>query len=146
MISFTQKYNRKLKNRVNDFSGSFMNDSKWSKLFKALSLQNIAKKCLIKDVMDDYLRELEIPAIEQYSMTFNEKGINDIMIGGPSNFKSIEHIEFPKEWTIERKMRTETLTPKKQEQNIDQIEKLIKTVGNFEMDCNYEKIVLYGYR
>jgi hypothetical protein len=141
------KIQKRLDNKLSEFSGRFMSDSKWTKLFKALSQnKGIVKRCLIKNVLDNTLREIEIPLMEKFGGTFNDKGIEDIMTGGPTSFKEIEWVEFSSHWTIDRNMRTEKLEPHKYQQDISKIKTVADTVGQLVTVLDDDKLIIYGYR
>jgi len=124
-----------------------MSDTKWTKVFKTLSeYYAIINKCLIKDIWDDVLREIDIPSVENYSTTFHNSGIKDVMTGGPSLFKEIEWIEFPSNWLIEREMRNEKLEPHKRSQDILKIKECLLTIGQLEIEMTTDKLILYGYK
>ncbi|MES2275130.1 MAG: hypothetical protein V4592_03845 [Bacteroidota bacterium] len=140
-------YQQRLEKRISLFSGRFMSDSKWVKLFTVLSNEfPLVKKCLIKDVMDSHLREMEVPAIDKFLETFHNKGIKDVMSGGPSQFKSIESIEFPAVWEVKRKMRTQVLDPIIYRQDIFQIKNILDAIGQLETFIDNDKLIVYGYR
>ncbi|WP_324027832.1 hypothetical protein QSV08_07765 [Maribacter sp. BPC-D8] len=143
-----EKYQKQLKTKIDMFSGQFMNNSKWTKLFKELSNNSIeTKKCLIKSVFDTILREIEIPNADNFNESFSKTGTNDnITFGGPCAFKEIEQIIFPQEWTSDRQMRDQKLEPKIYNQNITNIKSIIDSVGKFEMEINNENLIIYAYR
>lgn len=141
------KISRKISNKIDGFSSKYMSDAKWTKVFTILSQQSqLVNKCLIKDILDDVLREVEIPTSENFSETFHLSGIKDIMQGGSSLFKEIEWIEFPKNWTIDRQMRNEKLSPHKHEQDIFKIKQALEKAGELETEINDEKLIIYGYK
>ena len=126
-----KEYLRKLNNNINKFSGKFMSDTKWLKVFKKLSEhKNLISKCPIKSIGDDYIREIHIPSIENFARTFNKKGVNDITPGGPFYFKAIEWVEFPKLG----------------KQDIAAIKNILEQIGQFETLLNDEKLIIYGYK
>lgn len=130
------------------FSGQFMNNSKWTKLFKEFSNNSIEiKKCFIKSVFDNTLREIKIPNADKFNESFSKTGINDnITLGGPCEFKEIEQIVFPQEWTSDRQMRNQKLEPKIYNQNIENIKKIIDSIGKFETEIDNGNLIIYGYR
>jgi len=142
------KYNKQLKNKIEKFSGSFMNNSKWTKLFKALTQHHVEiKKCFIKNIFDDVLREIKIPSSENYDEYFSETGVKDsICTGGPLTFKEIEQLIFPNRWEIKREMRSQILEPKKINQSIAAIKNIADLIGKFETEHDDEKLILYGYK
>jgi len=142
-----EKYQKKFQQQLDNYSGRFMSNSKWTKLFKKLSQNSeLVNKCLVKGIWDDNLSEIQIPNIDNYSETFNDIGIRDVFISGPYQFKEIEQLVFPKVWTIGRKMRTQVLEPFKTEQDIKQIMYIINKLGKFETKIDDEKLILYAYK
>lgn len=129
------------------FSGCYMSDAKWMKLFTHLSHRSeLILRCYIKDVSDDALREIKIPSFINFTHTFNNKGINDIPPAGPMLFSHIERIEFPAEFKFPRQMREQLLEPRIIKQDIKQISEYILKIGKFETEFCAEKLIIYGYR
>jgi hypothetical protein len=146
MTDYNEIYRKRLEKRLEKFTGQFMSDSKWTKLFKILSENQILiKRCLIKDVLEDKMWLLEIPNIHDFADVFNEKGFNDIVIGGPSTFKQIEWIEFPHQWTISRKMRTQVLEPLMYQQDLLLIKTQLDSLGQLKIEFTNEKLIILGY-
>lgn len=120
-----------------------MNNSKWRKVFRALSENySMVQKCLIKNIGDPKLRELKIPSPENFDQTFSVEGIKDVMLGGPLFFKEIECLEFPKNWETNRIMRDQKLAPKKHQQDIQKIQEIISHLGQFELELSEQKLLL----
>lgn len=141
------RYQRKLARRISDFHGHFMSDSKWTKVFTALSQNNnLIEKCLIKSIPNSILQQIDIPSLKNFGNTFDEKGIKDVMLGGPIPFKEIEWIEFPVRWTQERQMRNYTLEPLLFHQDINEIKNIMDKVGQLETDVDSDQLKIYGYR
>lgn len=141
-----QNNHRKLNNQINKFSGKYMNNSKWTKLFYKLSEHHdLVKRCLLKDIWNEIEREIKIPTIENFSTIFQEKGIKDGRCG-PHEFKEIEQVIFPRTWTKDRNMRAQILEPHFFDQNIEKINSIIKEIGKFETEFNNESLIIYAYR
>lgn len=141
------RYERKLANRLNRFSGNFMSNAKWTKLFMKLSDNNdLILKCDVKTIFDEVLTVLEIPSKENFLNTFYDKGIEDVMTGGPTTFKEIEWIEFPSQWVISREMRGQILQPFNFSQDILKIKNLLEDIGELEIEFDNEKSVIFGYK
>ena len=142
-----ERYERKLEKRLASFSGSYMNNAKWKRLFQALSKNKVTvKKCLLQDIFDDVLREIEIPGEIDFNKTFNRTGINDIMIGGQGEFDTIEKVIFPATWTVSRTNQEETLSPFLYNQDIVNIKSIIESIGQFELELEANQLILYGYK
>lgn len=124
-----------------------MNNTKWTKLFIGLSNNYIEiKKCYINSVFDDILREIKIPNMDNFNDSFYKTGIKDnILNGGPCEFREIKQIIFPYEWKSDRQMRDQKLEPKKFSQSIDKIKIIIDSIGKFEIDFDNENLIIYAY-
>ena len=147
MNNSIEVYLDRLNKRIKEFSGTFMSNSKWQKLFLVLSRNlDTVKNCRIKTVGDTRLREFEIPNPNNFSEAFHPEGINDIGISGPFFFKEIEQMIFPKFWSIKRSMGNESLEPFNYHQDIIRIKELIEETGKFELEIDDSELILYGYK
>lgn len=146
-----EKKERQLANRLQTYTGSFMNNTKWYELFKVLSAHSsMISKCYIKSVYFEISTEpiyrIEIPDTEHFEMTFHQSGIKDVLTGGPMTFKEIESVIFPKTWQIDRVARGEVLQPKIFTQDLQKIESIIRQAMIVEMDYVNNDLVVFGYR
>ncbi len=133
-----EKKERQLANELNKFSGKFMSNSKWTKVFEKLSQNiDIINKCLMKDVHDELLRQIYLPTFENVSFTFHDKGFKDYGGNQPYRFKEIQWIEFPSHWTIKSQ---------KYKQDILKIKNQLHNIGQLEIECDEEKLIIYGYK
>jgi hypothetical protein len=143
-------YSKHLKKRnrvLSELSGSFMSNSKWLKLFKTLSSNHdLISKCFITDIYEDRRREFGIPTIESFNEAFDDAGIKDGQYG-PMLFKEIHSVEFPAQWSVERKMRDQLLQSFVYGQNLNSIHQIIMSVGEFvvEKDDNCLIIVSMSF-
>ncbi|EMO74147.1 hypothetical protein LEP1GSC127_2427 [Leptospira kirschneri str. 200801925] len=65
-----------------------MSDSKWMKFFRILFInRDILKNCLIKDVYGGRFYKINILLIQEFSHSFYDKWIRDVLTGGPLAFK-----------------------------------------------------------
>jgi hypothetical protein len=144
----TDRYLRLQERKIKEFSGRFMNNTKWFKLFKTLSENSeVIKKCSIINIYDDVSRTIEIPTQEEFFIVYDEKGIKDEpTAGGPMLFKEIRWIEFPATWSIQRTMRDEVLQPLVFDQNLDLIENILVKTGELEIEQDEICLKVYGYR
>jgi len=141
------KYEKKLANKLAKFSSTFMSNTKWTKLFEKLSQnKDSINMCLMKNIYDELLREICIPKIDNFTTVFHDKGFNDSYRNQPYLFKEIQWIEFPAKWTIGRQMRGQNLEPHKYEQDILKIKKQIENIGQFQIECESDKLIIYGYK
>ena len=141
------RYQKKLEKKISAFSSSFMSNSKWTRLFAVLSQHHdVIEECLMKSIFDDQLRKIPIPNFAFYANTFSDSGIKDVMVGGPSSFKTIEWIEFQRHVTTQRTARTESLEPFHSLQDIQKISDILDTVGQFAKEITEDKLIVYGYK
>lgn len=149
ILSMTIDSNRKkrqLTNSLRKFSSSSMSNAKWTKVFRKLSENSdLVTKCLIKDIYDDFLRQVFIPPVKDFSSEFNGRGLQDGR-NQPYQFKEIEWLEFPSKWIVRKEMRGQILEPQKFEQNISKIKTILQEVGELELELDNEKLILYGYK
>lgn len=115
------------------FSASFMSDSKWVKLLKALSeIGDSIRSCKVKLIWDDSLRDLRIDSTLSYEFDFYEHSMEAMVSGQPKGFydyKELEWIEFSN-----------------QEQDIEKISSYIKSIGQFELEKTADGLRLYAYK
>jgi len=129
------------------YSGAFMNNTKWIKLFKVLSEHSHdIRKCMVVDIYDDIKRELIVPTIVEFDTTFIANGIKDIPFAGPILFKEIRWIEFPSVWSIARTMREQELEAQRYNQDLDMIGELLSGIGGLVMERDEEGLKIIGYR
>ncbi len=146
-----EKKERQLANRLQTYTGRFMNNTKWYKFFTVLSAHaSFVRKCDIKSVYVEISTEpitrIEIPDTANFETTFHQTGIKDVTSGGPMEFKEIELVIFPKTWKIDREARGEKLQPKIFTQDLQKIESIIREAMIVEMDYVNENLVVFGYR
>lgn len=147
-----EKKERQLANRLQTYTASFMNNTKWYELFKMLSAHSsMISKCYIKsvyvEISTEPINRIDIPDTEHFEMTFHQSGIKDVPpMGGPMEFKEIESVIFPKTWQIDRVARGEVLQPKIFTQDLQKIESIIRQAMIVEMDYVNNDLVVFGYR
>lgn len=147
MTIHNEKHLKKLEHRLDNFTGKFMSNSKWTKLFKKLSQHtDIINMCFVKTIWDDDLMEIQIPYPNLHSEIFNDHGIKDVFTSGPLQYKEIEQLIFPKVWTIGRQMRTQNLEPFEFQQDIEKVLEIVGQLGEFETHINNDKLVIYAYK
>ncbi len=115
------------------FSASFMSDSKWVKLLKALTeIGDSVRSCKVKLIWDDSLRDLRIDSNLSYKFDFYAHSMEAMISGYPTGFydyKELEWIEFSH-----------------QEQDIEKIGSCIKSIGQFELEKTADGLRLYAYK
>lgn len=124
-----EKVERVRNNRINEFSAHLMNNSKWLKLFKALSvIHEKIDNCFIVDIYRITPFRLEIPSIKDFNSTFHQSGIRDVLIGGPMGFKEIRLIEIcSQDYLMEIKV-------------------LLSNLSQFEVEDIEGGLMVYGYK
>jgi hypothetical protein len=129
MIINNDTYLRKQQNALNVFTAKFMSNSKWVKLFRAISEHlDKVEYCEINSIYNsDRSQELEIPSSENFQDTFQEKGIRDVLIGGPILYKEIQSI------------RIYVKEP-------DSFEEMIQSLGEFSIERDSKFLIIYGYK
>jgi len=136
-------YKQKLDKEIS-IRTSYMNNTKWFKLFDQLRQEklffNVAQiKFLISDTVNRF-------SFDQFdSDNFDNSGFGDIG-GGPFNFNEIEWISIPRKPEFKRRNRDEKLRPKIISQPIDDIEKVMNLLGQFEYDSDVIELKIYGYK
>jgi hypothetical protein len=124
-------YERKLNNRIAEFSGHLMNDSKWTKIFWLIGRKELhVKRVQIVTVWNDVNQKGNIMSHEKladFEGTFFTQGIRDILTGGPVYFKEILKIRIDSD-------------------NIGNVEKSIDAIGQFEKDNAEGQLTIFGYK
>lgn len=119
---------------------SFMNNTKWFKLFTEIENEKIKiQSAYIKFLLTDRKYKFHFGG-------FNETGFNDGSELGPFKFKEIEWILIPEKYEMERWNRNEKLTTKIIFQSLDKLEKKINSLGQFEYDITTDGLKIYGYK
>jgi hypothetical protein len=141
-----EKYLKKQEGILNEFSGRFMSNSKWLKLFKILTEnRQIIDKCHVVDIYSNKRKAFDVPTYEAFNDTYSDIGIRDVSIG-PLLFKEIKLLEFPASWSIERKMRNQILKPFIYYQDLDLIQARIVPIGEFVIERDENSLKIYGYK
>jgi len=136
-------YRQKL-DKLSSTRTSYMNNTKWFKLFNQLRQENLffrvaQIKFLISDTPSGF-------SFDQFDVDeFDKNGFGDFG-GGPFRFNEIEWIAIPRKPEFERRNRDEKLNPKIISQPIDDIEKVMVLLGHFEYDIDEFELKIYGYK
>ena len=127
------EYARNNKDKIAlSFSSSFMNDSKWVKLLCALSENDVViEDSSVKLIWDDETREIYIDDIS-YEFDFYEHSMESMISGYPKGWYDYKEIEW--------------IDIKSDEQNMDKIIHLLKSIGQFETELMDGGLRLYGYK
>ena len=132
---------KKIENKILELT-SFMNNTKWFKLFTEIKNKEIKiESSKIKFISDD--REYNFRIIGD---GFDSNGFGDVSELGPFLFKEIEWILIPKKHEIERWNREEKLTSEFFIQPIDKIKSAMEMLGDFEYDITEGELKIYGYK
>ena len=115
-----------------------MSNSKWVRLIDRLVEDaDKIKKIKFKKVQKDQIGELYLKEDTTFGFDYWQNGFEGHnSLGGWLTFKEIEYLIFPK--VIDREAQLE--------QDLDQIKELIKSVGQFSLDIDDDRIKLICYR
>lgn len=135
---YDEQIDREIEKSIARFSEHLMSNSKWVRLIdKLVDNSNCIEKIEFKKVQNEQIGELYLEEDTTYGFDYWQNGFEGHnSLGGWLIFKEIEYLIFPK--TI----RTEPL----KEQNLIKIQELIKSVGQFILDTDEERIKLICYR
>ena len=127
------------------FSASFMNNVKWVKLI-SLTVANTSgfRKCLVKLIWEEQenLRELLFDEDTEFDFNYYNSAMEAMVSGEPAGwyaYKEIEWLDFP--GVI--KDSTGSIMTK---QDLQQIQNLLATIGEFETEITADKLRIYCYR
>lgn len=119
---------------------SFMNNTKWFKLFTEIENEQIKiQSAYIKFLLTDRIYKFDFGG-------FDKTGFGDVSALGPFKYKEIEWISVPKKYEIERWNRNEKLASEIIFQPLDETEKVINSLGQFEYDITEDELKIYGYK
>ncbi|MCW8997992.1 MAG: hypothetical protein OQK04_04690, partial [Kangiellaceae bacterium] len=130
----------------NNFTGLFMNNTKWVKLIKALSDSDLVLECKVKLVWDESLRDFRI-RFSGYCHDFYDTSMEGMISGFPRGFyeyKEIQWIEFPIQAEIIANPDNFKAGTKVVHQDIYAIRKTISKLGKFELEESDSCLRLYG--
>ena len=137
-IEIYQKIDKEIDKAISKFSQHLMSNSKWIKLISKLA-ENSEKilKIEFKKVHTDKTGELYIDTKTSYEFDYWQNGFEgNNSFGGWLTFKEIEYLEFPKSVDIKKKL----------EQDLSFIEEVIKSVGEFSLESNEDRLLLNCYK
>lgn len=117
------------------FSSHYMNNTKWLKLFDTLS----------ENLDEFYLEYKLIYSAEIESTTFFVSDMPPFFIE-PILYKEVEWIRFPLQYEQTINRRTTRSYTKEFSQDIGEIERIIKSIGEFELELGDSEIKLFGYK
>ncbi|CAM1346941.1 DUF6678 family protein [Tenacibaculum insulae] len=120
--------------RESNFS-SFMNNTKWGKLFENLIEEFDSVFIRFKLIGREKIEETEFDMVD-----FNPYFIE------PALYKEIEWIEFPQKMLIIKNKRISRQTVSEYNQDTSKIENLINKIGIFDLEMNNGVLRLYGYK
>lgn len=121
----------------NNFSSSFMSNTKWKKLFSALDVENILlKRVLLKRVNDHEAYETYMPKKEDLEGVWVSEGKNEYNYF----YKEIEWIE------LICTVKPSNMPIQYFDQSIDEAEIIIRNLGQFEIERTRNGLRIYGYK
>jgi len=119
---------------------SYMNNAKWFKLFSAIENEKITiHSAYIKFLLTDRTYKFHFGG-------FDKTGFGDVSELGPFEFKKIEWLLIPEKYEIERWNRNEKLTSEVITQSLDELEKILNLLGQFEYNITDDGLKIYGYK
>jgi len=122
------KYLRIHQNALNKFSGKFMSNSKWLKLFKLVSDNlNIINGYTIIDIYDDIPCFVDAVDLIHFEEVYNTDGIKDVIRRGPMLFKEIRWIEL-------------------HANDAGFLEKILPQLGELVIEKDENSFKIYGYK
>jgi len=128
----------KIQKTISLFSEHLMSNAKWIKLIEKL-IENADKvlKIEFKKVQGNQIGILYLNKDTAFELDYWQNGFEgNNSIGGWLTFKEIEYLIFPKIVDSKNDIK----------QDLNQIEELIKTIGQFNLDINDERLKLQCYK
>ena len=136
----TADLDRKLDSKIKEkFSANFMSNAKWKKLIDGL-VENaeLIKRINFRKVLDGKMGQLYITADLCYDFDYWNIGFEGMnSLNGWLLYKEIEWISFPTEF-LNKKNNVES-------QNIEEIEKVLKKIGEFRISKNSNELKMNCY-
>jgi len=130
-----KKLNKEISKRT-----SFMNNTKWFKLFAKIEENKF-------EIQFAYIKFLLTDRKHKFNFGgFDTTGFGDFSVLGPFKFKEIEWILIPKKHELERWNRNEKLTSEIIFQPLIEIEQVMTSLGQFEYDKTEGELKIYGYK
>lgn len=134
---YEEQQSREIDNAVSKFSQHFMSNSKWVKLVSKL-VENVSSisKVEFKKIQSHEIGVLTLSEDTEFGFDYWQNGFEGHnSLGGWLTFKEIEYLKFPKH--IDKPKLT---------QNLDEIEKIILSVGQFEIEKDQKELKLVCYK
>jgi hypothetical protein len=127
---------KNIENRIRESNfSSFMNNTKWEKLFENLIEEFDSVFIRFKLIGREKIEETEFDMID-----FNPYFIEPVL------YKEIEWIEFPQKMLIIKKKRISRQTISEYNQDTSKIENFINEIGIFDLEMDNGVLRLYGYK
>lgn len=138
VISYEEKLDREIEIAILKFSQHLMSNSKWVRLInKLVENANKVLKIEFKKVQREQIGELYINEETTFGFDYWQNGFEGHnSLGGWLTFKEIEFLVFPK--VVDKNKHIE--------QDLLYIEQLIKSVGEFYLDANENRLKLTCYK
>ncbi|PXY01211.1 hypothetical protein DF185_11235 [Marinifilum breve] len=135
---YDAQIDREIEKAVTRFSEHLMSNSKWVRLIdKLVDNAEKIKKIEFKKVQLDKIGELYLEEDTTFGFDYWQNGFEGHnSLGGWLTFKEIEYLIFPRIVDKESEIK----------QDLDEIIKLINSVGQFALDIDDEKVKLICYK
>jgi hypothetical protein len=122
---------------------SFMNTSKWIKLFQAIEYSDIS-------LQGETIKLIESEHIARFSLKndgfYCIRGYTADRYNSPFHYKEIEWIFVPAVNETERWNRNEKLKTHRDSNDVHALKELIDSLGQFEYDFDENGLKIYGYK
>ena len=136
--SYDVQIDREIEKAVTRFSEHLMSNSKWVRLInKLVDHSEKIKKIEFKKVQLDKAGELYLEENTAFGFDYWQNGFEGCnSLGGWLVYKEIEYLIFPR--IVDKESATE--------QDLEEILNLIKSVGQFKLEIDDEKVKLICYK
>jgi hypothetical protein len=144
MSEFTHHDTKGLEKLISKFSVSYMSNSKWRKLFRALNIhQDHIQKCIINTLFEGGMIE-ELTFTDDFQEHLFETYMNNkITSDSVIWYKEILNLEFPKKWG--GKQSGALLPPEIINQDTEMIKTKISSYGQFQWEDTDGSLFLLAY-
>ena len=125
-----------------------MNDSKWVRLLDELSeTEGLIRETHVKLVWSDEIYSMWIESAS-YQFDYYDHAMEAMIRGtkfGWHDYKEIEWIEFPLKAEVLKSVNNLKADTHIVDQDIAQIERITRSIGELELQVNGESLRIYGY-
>ena len=124
-----------------EFPHAYMSNTKWRRMFEALEKSGIEiEQVVLKLIREDEPKTCSPPG--SYLVDPPHAAIDNLCPGGPVEFREIEWLEYP---AIARFERPNNVPARAVEQDLDAIESLIRSLGEYPVQRSSDAVRIIGY-